>query len=325
MCTHANNSSPLSLKTFDPHHVLGLVPGATPGDIRGAFRRLAMRWHPDRNPDPLAAERFRQIREAHDALLELAESGTERSGPAVPVEEGELWVSFEDAIFGAPKPFALWWEASCGECGGEGSVALGFSRLCPACQGSGKIRFEGRLATCDACRGRGYRTREACPACGGEGRLRVEKVLTVVVPPLCREGRILRLAGASGEAGDLLLAVRYAAHPLFGRTGDDLRLDMPISALAWLAGAGVTVPVPGGEAVLPVPPGASSPFVLAGQGLPRGGGVRGDLLICLVPEMPRELPDGIREALLALDRQLGADPARHFPAVAAWRARQAGG
>ena len=52
----------------DPHSVLGLAPDAGPGDLKRAYRRLAMHWHPDRNGDPAAPERFRQIRAAYEEL-----------------------------------------------------------------------------------------------------------------------------------------------------------------------------------------------------------------------------------------------------------------
>jgi molecular chaperone DnaJ len=53
----------------DPHAVLGVTPDASPAELKRAYRRLAMRWHPDRNVDPLATERFKQIRAAYEQLL----------------------------------------------------------------------------------------------------------------------------------------------------------------------------------------------------------------------------------------------------------------
>ena len=53
----------------DPHALLGLPAGANAQQIKRAFRKLAMQWHPDRNPDPAAAEQFRRLRDAHDRLL----------------------------------------------------------------------------------------------------------------------------------------------------------------------------------------------------------------------------------------------------------------
>ena len=53
----------------DPHSLLGLAPGAGEREIKHAFRRLAMRWHPDRNADPAAIEHFKRLRAAYEDLL----------------------------------------------------------------------------------------------------------------------------------------------------------------------------------------------------------------------------------------------------------------
>jgi preprotein translocase subunit Sec63 len=53
---------------MNPHQVLGIHASATAKEIRRAYLRLAKELHPDRNPDPAAAERFLQIRRAYEAL-----------------------------------------------------------------------------------------------------------------------------------------------------------------------------------------------------------------------------------------------------------------
>jgi curved DNA-binding protein CbpA len=54
----------------DPYDVLGIASSATPADIRLAFRKKASIFHPDRNPAPDAAERFREAQEAYDLLID---------------------------------------------------------------------------------------------------------------------------------------------------------------------------------------------------------------------------------------------------------------
>jgi molecular chaperone DnaJ len=319
------------VETFDPHQVLGLVQPVSAAQVRQAFRRLAMRWHPDRNASPEAAERFRQIRAAYDALLlESEEAGSEEEVASGPVEEGELWVSLEEAILGARKTFTVGRERPCGDCGGSGEMDLRYSRLCAPCHGTGRVRGKQGLERCTLCDGRGYRFKAACESCDGSGRLRAERELEVTVPPLCAEGRVLRLAGqgpgAAEVPGDLLLVVRYETHPMFRREGEGLHLVMPISVVTWLAGQALEVPVPGGHVELLIPVGGKERrFTLPGLGLPQAAGGRGELVIDLEPQMPVALDPAAVKLLRQLDRRLAADEARHFPEVAAWRQRSLAG
>lgn len=285
-----------------------------------------MLWHPDRNASPEAAERFRQIRAAHDALLLENQAVEDEPGPRGPVEEGELAVSLEEAIFGARKAFTVVREQPCDDCQGSGEVVLQFSRLCGPCHGTGRVRGQGGLTRCQVCEGKGYRFKAPCESCDGLGRIRSERVLSVGVPALSVDGQVLRLAGQGpgpeDDPGDLLLVVRYQAHPLFQSQGADLHLTMPVSTLAWLAGQAQDVPVPGGRAELLIPVGGQSRrFTLAGQGLPRGDGTRGALVVELEPHFPEALDPAALKLLRQLDRHLSADEGRHFPDVAAWRRR----
>lgn len=286
-----------------------------------------MRWHPDRNASPEAAERFRQIRAAYDALLlEGEEAGSEAEVAKGPVEEGELWVSLEEAILGVCKVFTVSRERPCNECGGSGEVDLRYSRLCAPCHGTGRVRSQQGLERCSLCEGRGYRFKGSCESCDGSGRLRAERELEVKVPPLCTEGRVLRLAGqgpgSTERPGDLLLVIRYELHSLFRREGEGLHLTVPVSAVACLAGQAIQVPVPGGHAELLIPVGGREHrFNLPGMGLPLPAGGRGELIVDLEPYMPVALDPAAVKLLRQLDRRLAADEARHFPEVAAWRQR----
>ncbi len=64
---------------IDHHATLGLAPDATLGDVKRAYRRLAMRWHPDRNTDPAATERFKAIRAAYEQIVAVDTSEADKT------------------------------------------------------------------------------------------------------------------------------------------------------------------------------------------------------------------------------------------------------
>ena len=311
--------------------VLGLVPGAMPADIKRAYRRLAMRWHPDRNDAPEAVERFRQVRAAYDYLLDDAPADDTAEPARGPDQRETLPLSLEEAIFGCEHEFALGQAQVCEDCDGAGEIALARSRLCVDCHGSGRIRTATGLDRCAVCDGRGYVSRMTCDGCAGTGQVRSARRVRVKVPPLMWPGRGLRLAGqASPEGdlppGDLLLVAQIEAHELFAIDGDALRLRVPVSGFALMAGGDVRVPVPGGESVLHLSAGVCAPGeqALPGHGLPRRDGGRGDLYVRFEAVWPEALREDDIDALRRLQAHFDADIARTMPALAQWQARWLG-
>jgi DnaJ-class molecular chaperone len=104
--------------------------------------------------------------------------------------------------------------------------------------------------------------------------------------------------GGPGARGDLYLAVTVAPHRLFERKGDDVRLELPITAPEAALGSQVEVPTLRGRVSMKVPPATSSgrTFRLPGYGLPRGkGGGSGDQLVVVKVVMPGEITPAERE------------------------------
>ena len=137
----------------------------------------------------------------------------------------------------------------------------------------------------------------AMAAGGGSVRVALPtgKTLDVAVPVGVEDGKSIRLRGQgrpgtkNGPAGDAIVTIRYAPHPLFKVEGRDLRLDLPIALYepCWAPRCGF--PTLGGEVEMAVPPGASSGLVLRlrGKGLPATGDLpQGDLLATLRIAMP---------------------------------------
>ncbi len=123
--------------------------------------------------------------------------------------------------------------------------------------------------------------------------------ITVKIPPGIESGKKLRLrghgnAGAGGApAGDLLVTVYVAPHPVFRRNGKNLEVKLPITVKEAILGAKVDVPTPGGTVALKIPPGSSSGRRLrvSGQGVLSTSGPPGDLIVELQIKVPERCKD----------------------------------
>ncbi|MCK0510311.1 DnaJ C-terminal domain-containing protein [Aromatoleum buckelii] len=334
----------------DPHSLLGLSPGAGEREIKHAFRRLAMRWHPDRNADPAAIEHFKRLRAAYEDLLagysrcpapaaaphdaQAADTRPEPPPEAPPRgadRREDLVLSLEEAFAGGEKAFTIADEIPCDACGGSGEEVLRHTRLCATCHGSGRVRDGRSLTACADCGGRGYLNRQACAACHGSGQARAARKLRVRIPAGVLDGDELRVAGAGedcdragGKPGDLLLRVVLAPHALYRLDGRDLMLTRPVSAFRMLLGGELPIPLPDGVRNLKLEPGPATTRELRvkGAGFPGRGGARaGALIVRLVPVLP-EAPDA--EILALLERaetRLQNTLSRHLPDVASWEER----
>lgn len=326
------------------HALLGLPPDAGERDVKRAFRRLAMRWHPDRNPDPAAVEHFKLLRAAYDALLaQLAAGedahadggrpdGGEDARPARgPDRRADLQLTLEEAFLGGAHDVVVEDPLSCDHCGGDGEEVLSHTRLCAACHGTGRLRSGARSAHCKECAGRGYVSRQPCRACNGTGELRSGRRIAVNVPAGVLDGDELRVDGGGyapdspeGRPGDLIVTVRLAPHPLFRLDGRDLILTRPVSAFRMLIGGALAVPLPDGIRHLKLEAGNAAPRELRvrGGGFPgRDGEPAGALLVRLEPVLPTAVGERVRPLLDEVERELAGDRAAHTPDLAHWEAR----
>jgi molecular chaperone DnaJ len=141
--------------------------------------------------------------------------------------------------------------------------------------------------------------------------------ITTRIPPGVRDGQKIRLRGkgargdAGAEPGDLILTVTVEKHPVFGRDGDNLTVDLPVTFPEAALGATVSVPTLDGTPVrVKIAPGTPSGRVLRvkGRGVKRGD-KSGDLLAKVQVVVPQRLTDAGREALEAMQAdEVGQDP-----------------
>lgn len=348
---------------MDPYTLLGLAPNADLKAVKRAFRRLAMRWHPDRNADPTALEHFKVLRAAYEHLVTMLESDIEpaqadsndsahdqtKQAETPRDEEADettssaargrdrvqdIALELEEAFFGCERAVKLDTLSSCEVCDGSGRESLPFSHLCADCHGTGRVRSSAGLAKCSTCKGQGYTRTRACSCCGGSGTVVSPRTLSVKIPAGLLNGDWLRVAGEGepaddphGTPGDLKLRLSITPHPLYSLQGRNLVIERPMSAFRMLIGGEIHVPVPGGIETVTIEPGepCTREMRVAHAGFPgRRGEPRGDLLIRLRPVFPSLADDKLHKMLVSLERVLASDPARHLSPVDNWEVRWLG-
>ncbi|WAL65819.1 molecular chaperone DnaJ [Amycolatopsis cynarae] len=225
--------------------------------------------------------------------------------------ETEVRIEFAEAVKGATLPLRLSSPGTCGTCGGNGARPGTMPRTCPVCGGSGLVsRSQGAFAfsePCRDCRGRGQIIDDPCPECGGEGISTRTRTLTVRVPAGVDDNQRIRLAGqgepgrGGAAAGDLYVRVHVTPDPVFGRSGNDLTITMPVTFTELALGATIAVPTLDGKVSLKVPAGTASGRVLRvrGKGIRKRDGSQGDLLVTLQVAVPSRLEPAEQEALQA--------------------------
>jgi len=293
----------------DYYQDLGVERSASADDIKRAYRKLAMKYHPDRNPgDKAAEEHFKKINEAYQVLSDpqkrarydqLGESysnwqqtgapgdfnwndWTARSGGGTPVDLNDLFAdgAFSDffrSIFG-------------GMGGAAGQSVRSRTRPAPAMQQPVAISLREAYAGT---------TRQL-----QIGNRRVE----VKIPAGARRGTKIRVPASEGSGtGDLYLVLDVADDPVFEREGDDLHTQVTVDLFKATLGGEVEVKTLSGKVILTIPAGTQPEqvFRLSGRGMPRlkHAEVKGDLYVRLKVQIPRQLTPKQRSLLEEAARQ----------------------
>jgi len=286
------------MKYQDYYEILGVARDASPDDIKSAYRKLALKWHPDRHQGDAqdkaaeAEEKFKRISEAHEVLSDTdkrkqydALGKDFRQGQDFEPRRGEHTMSAEEfeRMFGDGGGFSdfftnIFGDSFRGEAEERGPAGrhrrfdvrgadVRAELRLPVGQviRGVKSRFEVPAAvTCERCGGLGHMERHVCPSCGGVGRVRRMKSVDLTIPRNARDGLTMRLkglgeAGAEGsESGDLLLTLRVESDDAYRVDGSDVLADVPVKPWEALDGVKVDVETADGSVVLKVPPGTRS-------------------------------------------------------------------
>lgn len=217
--------------------------------------------------------------------------------------ETDVHLTFEDALEGVSTSINVTTEGACATCRGSGAAPGSSRAACAACGGGGEVVVDQGMFSfaqpCGRCGGAGSVVETPCRTCTGSGRVVTPRRIQVRIPAGVRDAASVRVAGRGqpgrdgGPAGDVLVRVRVADHPLFGRKGDDVTLDVPLTFSEVALGTTVVVPTPSGETRrIRIPAGTQPGKVLRvrGEGSPRTRGTgAGDLLVTVRVSVPDRL------------------------------------
>jgi molecular chaperone DnaJ len=237
-------------------------------------------------------------------------------------------IDFEEAVFGTEREVSFDRLETCETCEGSGARPGTSPVTCPQCSGSGEVRqvqqtFLGsmvRVAPCPRCGGKGTIVETPCNNCDGSGRRRQRAVLDVKIPPGVREGLQIQVRG-EGDAGEqtappgnLYVVVSVQEHPYFVRNDNDILLEIPINVVQATLGDKIIIPTVDGDVELTIPSGTQHGkiFRLRGKGFPRlrsdgSNSGRGDQLVHVRVEIPRQLNDEQRELFEQLASAMGSE------------------
>lgn len=294
----------------DYYDILGVKPDASGAEIKAAYRKLARKYHPDKNKDAGAEEKFKAANEAQEVLMDAEKRRAYDQLRAGGYRQGEQF---------RPPPG---WHGQ-----GHGSADAGdgdFSDFFESLFGRGAAGQRGQPRP-----RRGHDVQAQVQIDlqtafdGGRTRLSMhdpaggERVLEVKIPAGIQPGQVIRLTGqgqsgaAGGPKGDLLLEVGIREDARFRLDGRNVVYVLPIAP--WEAALGAAVPVPtlAGTVDLRIPAGSQSgrKLRLKGRGMP--GAHPGDQLVELSIRAPVADTAAQREAYEALrDGFDGYDPRR---------------
>jgi curved DNA-binding protein len=296
----------------DYYNILGVNRSASEDEIKRAYRKLALKYHPDRNPgDKQAEEKFKEINEAYQVLSDpqkrsrydqLGESYSRWQQRGAP--DGFNWQEWTHQAPGGVR-------VDVGDMddifGGEGLG--GFSDFFRQIFGDMGGRAPGQRTARTRQQPRSYEqpvTISLLEAYQGTTRL-IEvdgRRLEVTIPPGARKDTRVRVAeavstGAGQPKADLYLVVNVSPDSRFERKGDDLYTDVTIDMKTAVLGGEVNVLTLTGNLMLTIPAGTQpgQTFRLSGKGMPklRRSETRGDLYVRVNVRIPRNLDSEQRE------------------------------
>jgi molecular chaperone DnaJ len=320
----------------DYYDTLGVAKNASDEDIKKAYRKLAMKHHPDRNQEggKASEEKFKEAKEAYEMLSDAdkraaydqyGHAGVDPNMRGGPGAEGfggfaEAFGDIFGDVFGGQQRGGQQRGGRQVFRGGDLSYAMEVTLEEAAAGKEAQIRVPS-WDDCNICHGTGAKPGTKV------GKLKNNKTLEVKIPAGIDDGMRIRSTGNGepgtngGPPGDLYIEIRVKKHDIFERDGDDLHCAVPISFTTAALGGEIEVPTLAGKAAIDIPEGtqASKQFRLRGKGIK---GVRssypGDLYCHITVETPVKLTEHQRKLLKEFDESLKKGGAKHSPSEEGW-------
>jgi len=287
----------------DLYKLLQVDRSVGPDELKRAYRKQALKFHPDRNPgDAEAEQRFKEVTYAYDVLSDgLRRTQYDRFG--------RVFSDGRDA-----GPFGVHEDVNLSDVFGRVFKDLfGGNREKTDGRRRQDLRYTVTITLEEAARGTEKQVSFDRQTESGDKQER----LKVKVPPGVDTGQKLKVrgkgAGGASKSGDLYVVVNVGDHSYYRRRGMDVFCDVPVTYAQALLGAELEVPTLFGTSIIRLPPGTQPGSVLTmkGKGLPRlkGGGPRaGDQFVKVTLDLPTAIDEPTRKGLLELDKGLTAIP-----------------
>ena len=297
------------MATTDYYKALGVDKSASGEDIKKAFRKLAVKYHPDRNPNDKAAEdKFKDINEAYAVLSDpkkkdeydtYGSSGFHKQYSQEDIFRGfDFGNAYKDmGAGGAEDIFSRLFGGSFARGGARGGFRAGPQR-------GGDLEMEVEISFRDAAQGS-----EKQIAFRRSGQ---REELKIKIPAGVDNGSKIRITGKGGQGegggpdGDLFLIMRVLPDQLFTRDGGDLFVDRTIPFSSACLGTSLDVPTLESDKRIKVPAGIQpgTKIRLKGCGIkPLGSNAKGDLYVRISVHVPETLNAGQQKLVEELSKK----------------------
>jgi molecular chaperone DnaJ len=310
----------------DLYEIIGVPRDATQDDIKRAFRALAQKYHPDKNKDPDAEDKFKEVTAAYEVLSDPEKREAYDSPPpsislddvlrnfmgrAMRAQAGiqedvtlQGVISFESSYLGVENIDVQFDRImKCDPCDGVGRIVTG-GVACAACGGNGfTTRVHGNMtmtSSCQSCHGIDKRTFDLCNVCNGRGGTTSHESISLKVPPGVRDHSIFRFQGRGNWVpiekahGDLNVVIRVAQHHDFSRDGNDIMCAREVDYKELILGGQIKVDVFGTTYQIDIPERTRSGDTVTVQGAGFQGGNLGVVLLTHL-DIPEDELDVLRD------------------------------